>query len=69
MTRQLVEWWQRCKRWRTKTTTDAVLYTADMITPIPGEARQEQLRQVSDIVEEIANPLGVVPVVAFRKDD
>ena len=56
------------KRWRTKTTTEAVLYTADAITRYRAKTAGATTAGF-DVVEEIANPLGVVPVVAFRNND
>ena len=56
------------KRWETATTTEAVLYEADRITRLranqPGATTQG-----FETVEELANPLGVVPVVRFRNGD
>lgn len=64
-TRQVVA---AVKRWRTKTTTEAVLYTADAITHYRATTAGATTAGFK-VVEEIANPLGVVPVVAFRNND
>lgn len=64
-TRQVVA---AVKRWETTTTTEAVLYGPDTITRL----RSNQTGATTsgfNIVEEIANPLGVVPVVPIRNSD
>jgi hypothetical protein len=56
------------KRWRTKTTTEAVVYLADRIeryrANTPGAATAG-----FNLVEVIDNPLGEVNVVQFRNSD
>jgi hypothetical protein len=64
-TRQIVS---AVKRWETKTTTEAVLYEPDAIT----RYRSNQTGAIShgfESVEQIANPLGVVPVVGLQNSD
>lgn len=64
-TRQVVA---AVKRWETSTTTEAVLYLPDSITRL----RSNQTGATTNgfrTVEEIANPLGVVPVVPIRNSD
>lgn len=56
------------KRWETPRTTEAVLYEADVITRL----RANQTGATTTgfvVVEEIANPLGVVPVVQLSNAD
>ena len=52
----------------TRTTTEAVLYQPDMITRYRANQTGATTEGFS-VVEEIANPLGVVPVVAIRNSD
>lgn len=53
------------KRWRTATTTEAVLYEADRITRYSANSAGATTVGYQT-VEVIDNPLGVCPVVAFR---
>lgn len=56
------------KRWETTNTTEAVLYERDQITRL----RSNQTGATTGgfyVVEEIVNPLGVVPIVAIRNSD
>jgi hypothetical protein len=56
------------KRWRTQTTTEAVVYLPDQIIRLradtPGAATSG-----FEVVENIDNPIGVVPVVPVRNSD
>lgn len=53
------------KRWETAKTTEAVLYGPDAITRL--RANQTGATTAGfNVVEEISNPLGVVPVVRFK---
>lgn len=61
-TRQIVA---AVKRWETKTTTEAVLYEPDRIVRLRAN-QTGATTQGFATVEELANPLGVVPVVALR---
>ncbi len=64
-TRQVVA---AVKRWETPSTTEAVLYGPHTITRL----RSNQTGATTsgfNVVEEIANPLGVVPVVPIRNSD
>ncbi|KUI43916.1 hypothetical protein AU197_21160 [Mycobacterium sp. IS-1590] len=56
------------KRWETNTTTEAVLYLPDTITRLRAN-QTGATTQGFFTVEEIANPLGVVPVVAIRNSE
>ena len=56
------------KRWETKTTTEAVLYLPDSITRLRANQTGATIHGFQT-VEEIVNPLGVVPVVAIRNSD
>lgn len=56
------------KRWETSTTTEAVLYEADQITRLRSNSPGATTTGFR-VVETIPNPLGVVPVVAFRNGD
>lgn len=56
------------KRWETKTTTEAVLYQPDRITRLRANQTGATTQGFST-VEELANPLGVVPVVNLRNSD
>jgi hypothetical protein len=56
------------KRWETKTTTEAVLYAPDTITRLRAN-QTGATTQGFKTVEEISNPLGVVPVVDLRNSD
>ena len=64
-TRQIVA---AVKRWETRTTTEAVYYLPDRITRLRSNATGATTNGFS-VVEEIANPLGVVPVVQIRNSD
>ncbi|WP_226863280.1 phage portal protein [Mycolicibacterium baixiangningiae] len=56
------------KRWETRTTTEAVLYLPDRILRL--RANQTGATTIGfNTVDTIANPLGVVPVVALRNSD
>lgn len=56
------------KRWETATTTEAVVYLPDSIVRL--RANQTGATTAGfEVVEELANPLGVVPVVRFRNGD
>lgn len=55
------------KRWETETTTEAVLYEPDRITRY--RANHVGATLGFETVQEIPNPLGVVPVVALRNSD
>jgi hypothetical protein len=56
------------KRWETDKTTEAVLYLPDRIVRL--RANQTGATTVGfNTVEELANPLGVVPVVALHNTD
>lgn len=55
------------KRWETETTTEAVLYLPDVITRYSANHTGATLG--FEVVAEIANPLGVVPVVNIRNSD
>lgn len=67
-TRQIVA---AIKRWedRDRSTTDAVLYLPDRIVKLHAEQAGAVTPGGFRIVEEIANPLGVVPVVNLRNTD
>ena len=56
------------KRWETETTTEAVLYLPDSITRLRANQTGATIHGFST-VEELANPLGVVPVVDLRNSD
>lgn len=64
-TRQVTAAVKRCE---TKTTTDAVLYEPDLITRYRAN-QTGATTQGYNTVEQLANPLGVVPVVALRNSD
>ncbi|ALI26934.1 Phage capsid and scaffold [Mycolicibacterium fortuitum] len=55
------------KRWETETTTEAVLYLPTTITHYRANHTGAVLG--FEVVNEIANPLGVVPVVNLRNSD
>lgn len=55
------------KRWETETTTEAILYLPDRI--IRYRANHTGATLGFEVVQEIANPLGVVPVVNLRNSD
>lgn len=56
------------KRWETKTTTEAVLYLPDRIVRL--RANQTGATTIGyNTIDELANPLGVVPVVNLRNTD
>lgn len=64
-TRQIVA---AVKRWETKTTTEGVLYLPDRIVRL--RANQTGATTIGyNTVGELANPLGVVPVVNLRNTD
>lgn len=52
------------KRWETKTTTEATVFEADVITRFRADSKGAVAGFT--VVETIRNPLGVVPVVRFR---
>ena len=57
-----------CKRWETKATTEAVLYLPDRIVRL--RANQTGATTIGyNTIDELANPLGVVPVVNLRNTD
>ena len=56
------------KRWETERTTEAVLYLPDRIVRYRANATGSTISGFKPI-DEIANPLGVVPVVAIRNSD
>ncbi|QZT56729.1 phage portal protein [Mycolicibacterium austroafricanum] len=56
------------KRWETPTTTEAVHYLPDRIVRLRANATGATINGFQT-VEEIANPLGVVPVVQIRNSD
>ena len=56
------------KRWETKTTTGGVLYLPDRIVRLRAN-QTGATTQGYNTVEEIANPLGAVPVVNLRNTD
>lgn len=56
------------KRWETPTTTEAVLYESDQITRLRSDSPGATTTGFR-VVETIRNPLGRVPVVAFRNGD
>ena len=64
-TRQIVA---AVKRWETKTTTEAVLYLPNRIVRLRANSTGATISGFQ-AVEEIANPLGVVPVVQIRNSD
>lgn len=55
------------KRWETETTTEAVLYLPDRITRFSANHKGALLG--FEVVAEVPNPLGVVPVVNLRNAD
>lgn len=55
------------KRWETETTTEAVLYLPDRITRYRANHVGATLGYAT--VQELPNPLGVVPIVAVRNSD
>lgn len=55
------------KRWETATTTEAVLYLPDRI--VAYRANHVGATLGFEVVQEIPNPLGVVPVVNLRNSD
>lgn len=55
------------KRWETETTTEAILYLPDRIVHFSANHKGATLG--FEVVQEIANPLGVVPVVNLRNSD
>lgn len=55
------------KRWETETTTEAVLYLPDRI--VRYSANHTGATLGFEVVYEIPNPLGVVPVVNLRNSD
>jgi Phage portal protein, SPP1 Gp6-like len=64
-TRQIVA---AAKRWETATTTEVMLYEADQITRYRANATGATTLGYN-VVETIANPLGVVPVVGLQNSD
>lgn len=56
------------KRWETATTTEAVVYGPDVITRYRANQTGATTAGFS-VVDEIANPLGVVPVVRLLNSD
>lgn len=56
------------KRWETDTTTEAVMYGPDRIVRLRANSTGATTTGFKT-VEEIANPLGVVPVVNLRNSD
>lgn len=56
------------KRWTTAKTTEAMLYTPDTITHYRAQTTGATTVGY-DVVETIANPLGVVPVVGLQNSD
>lgn len=56
------------KRWNTDKTTEAVLYLPDRIVRLRAN-QTGATTQGFNTVDEFANPLGVVPVVALRNSD
>jgi hypothetical protein len=64
-TRQVVA---AVKRWETPTTTEAVLYGPESITRLRANSTGATTSGFK-VVEEIANPLGVVPVVPIRNSE
>lgn len=67
-TRQIVT---AVKRWEDKerNTTDAVMYLPDSIVKLHAEQAGAVTPAGFKVVDEIANPLGVVPVVNLRNTD
>ncbi|MCH9736135.1 MAG: phage portal protein [Actinomycetia bacterium] len=56
------------KRWETEVTTEAILYLPDQI--IHYRAQNKGAKTLGfNVVQEIPNPLGVVPVVNLRNSD
>ncbi|WP_304114551.1 phage portal protein [Mycolicibacterium bacteremicum] len=55
------------KRWETETTTEAILYLPDQI--VRYRANHTGATLGFEVVTEIPNPLGVVPVVNLRNSD
>jgi len=64
-TRQIVA---AVKRWETKTTTEGVLYLPDRIVRLRAN-QTGATTQGYNVVDELANPLGAVPVVNLRNTD
>jgi len=64
-TRQIVA---AAKRWETKTTTEVMLYEPDQISHFRANATGATTQGYS-LVGQLANPLGVVPVVNIRNAD
>lgn len=56
------------KRWETRTTTEAVLYLPDRIVRLRAN-QTGATTQGYNTIGELANPLGVVPVVNLRNTD
>lgn len=57
------------KRWETDTTTEAVLYGPDEIVHYRADHTGGVTGSQFHVAETIANPLGMVPVVALRNSD
>lgn len=64
-TRQIVA---AAKRWETNTTTEAVLYGPEKIVRLRANQTGATTTGFA-VIDEIANPLGVVPVVNLRNSD
>lgn len=56
------------KRWETKTTTEATVFLADEIIRLRAEQTGATVNGFK-VVDQIDNPLGVVPVVRLRNGD
>lgn len=56
------------KRWRTRTTTEAVMYLPDQVIRLRADTPGVSTAGFY-VVETLDNPLGVVPVVAVRNSD
>lgn len=56
------------KRWETRTTTEATVFLADEIIRLRAEQTGATVNGFK-VVETLANPLGVVPVVRLRNGD
>lgn len=56
------------KRWETKTTTEATVFLADEIIRLRAEQTGATVNGFK-VIETLANPLGVVPVVRLRNGD
>lgn len=56
------------KRWRTKTTTEASLFLPDRVVRLRAN-QAGATTQGFNVVDEVVNPLGVVPVINLRNSD